>query len=732
MVSPRPPNGMEDEEDEAIRIAIALSLGEDPDAPPLGTPPRPTELSRARDARERAQERQRIRIRDQARDAELDRRERDVLSHPAFDYQSFHDRINARPPVSARREPPPAETKNRVTVDLTLDSDDDDVVDDSNDARAVIKPAIEEEDPSKAKNEDLLQNRRDAERDEAVEDKNGIGAQASVTTSGPGGGVIGGILGGLDRKKMEEERLARLGKRKASELTGGPKEENDRAMKQRAGPMHRSALVNSGVYQRQKLDWPRTDSPASLTSLPSLGSSGQAPSRSSNFTTNNERTSARNTSNVPFPRGVVKKTWSRSQPRLGDDIKIEEVFQKEKLRLAVLSSYQWDDEWIETKLDMANTKVVFIAFAANDAEKELMESNVSRARVRFCFPRMQNIGAMHSKLQLLKYDDYLRIVVPTGNLVPYDWGETGTMENMVFIIDLPKLEGPNQERATLTTFGQDLSYFLTEQGLDDRLVESLKKYDFSETERYGFVHSICGSQGAGEAWRKSGYCALGRVVKGLGLGSQAPIEVDYVCASLGAINDSLLNAIYYACQGDDGLKEYQSRTARAKGREDRVVRDHTRVYYPSDETVRQSRGGRNHAGTICFQSRYYEAPTFPAEVLRDCKSTRTGLLMHSKIIFARLPNEPSRSPTRPGGFFYLGSANLSESAWGRLVRERGSGELKMTCRNWECGVVLPADSYRDEHGQDTWKIFQNTVPVPMEHPAAPLTEDGPLRPWFGR
>lgn len=37
---------------------------------------------------------------------------------------------------------------------------------------------------------------------------------------------------------------------------------------------------------------------------------------------------------------------------------------------------------------------------------------------------------MHSKLQILKYHSHLRIVVPTGNLVPYDWGETGVMENV--------------------------------------------------------------------------------------------------------------------------------------------------------------------------------------------------------------------------------------------------------------------------------------------------------------
>jgi len=43
---------------------------------------------------------------------------------------------------------------------------------------------------------------------------------------------------------------------------------------------------------------------------------------------------------------------------------------------------------------------------------------------------MHGNGAMHSKLQLLKFKDYLRIVIPTGNLTRHDWGETGVMENV--------------------------------------------------------------------------------------------------------------------------------------------------------------------------------------------------------------------------------------------------------------------------------------------------------------
>lgn len=103
------------------------------------------------------------------------------------------------------------------------------------------------------------------------------------------------------------------------------------------------------------------------------------------------------------------------------------------------------------------------------------------------------MGIMHSKLQLLKYSGYLRIVIPSANLVPYDWGETGVMENSVFIIDLPRKEDPgvtipNPNESTL--FKEELCYFLQAQGLDDSLIKSLSNYDFSATARYRFVHSM--------------------------------------------------------------------------------------------------------------------------------------------------------------------------------------------------------------------------------------------------
>jgi phosphatidylserine/phosphatidylglycerophosphate/cardiolipin synthase-like enzyme len=58
--------------------------------------------------------------------------------------------------------------------------------------------------------------------------------------------------------------------------------------------------------------------------------------------------------------------------------------------------------------------------------------------------------------------------------------------------------------------------------------------------------------------------------------------------------------------------------------------------------------------------------TFPKAVLRDCKSRRPGILMHSKVLYVRSHDRRVIGPSSPSpsdGWAYVGSANLSESAW---------------------------------------------------------------------
>ncbi|KAK0370912.1 ubiquitin interaction domain-containing protein [Colletotrichum limetticola] len=520
---------------------------------------------------------------------------------------------------------------------------------------------------------------------------------SSATNTGPLG------LLALDRKKMEEERIARLKKRSAAEA--GIDTQSSQSLK----------LLRPGVSESHKV----TGTAKSKAATPAISA-----------------TPAANPLELPFSKGAFKRTWAFGCPRNGEDIKIEEVLQKDKLQLAVLSSFQWDEEWLLSKVNARNTKMLLVAYANNDAEKANIRSNIpAGSLIKFCFPPMHG-GYMHSKLQILKYEGCLRIVIPSGNLVPYDWGETGQLENMIFLIDLPRLNGPPIE----TSFGTELRRFLRALGLDDKLVKSLDNYDFSETSRYGFVHSMSlwqpyegslathrpvypfcsgrddfmfvASQSCADLDFRLGYCGLGSIIRSLGLATENAVDIDYVASSLGSLNYGFLTMIYYACQGDSGMKEYearQSKMTKSKAaktglggsrpvdidKEPLQLQHHFRIYFPTEKTVSSSRGGRSSAGTICMQEKWWNSSTFPRELMRDCQSARGGLLLHSKAIFVR-------ERAHDGAVWaYVGSANLSESAWGRLVKDRESGTAKLTCRNWECGVLVAVkDSSASTGDQD--------------------------------
>ncbi|KDN68412.1 putative ubiquitin interaction domain-containing protein [Colletotrichum sublineola] len=488
----------------------------------------------------------------------------------------------------------------------------------------------------------------------------------------------------LDRKKMEEERLARLKKRSATQA--------------QLDDQHR----------RPKAQRPEAPK-GQLSSNATFGPSEAA-------------TAARDAPQLPFPKGAFKRTWALGYPRIGEDIKIEEVLQKDKLQLAVLSSFQWNEEWLLSKVDIRQTKMLLVAYANNEVEKAAIRANAPTGLVRFCFPPMHG-GYMHSKLQILKYEGYLRIVIPSGNLVPYDWGETG----MVFLIDLPKLESTQQTATPAETlFGTELRRFLRALGLDEKLVKSLDSYDFTETSRYGFVHSMLVSAmqvampmilGSTQA----SLPAIGRnarpsrsTVRSLGLATEDAIDIDYVVRLVPGKPAVISQGrkphanVPRPLAGDSGMKEYdarQSKTTRSKaakaglddsrqvGNEPFQLQRHFRIYFPTENTVSSSRGGRSSAGTISFQEKWWKSATFPRELLRDCQSVRSGLLLHTKAIFVR---------ARDGAAWaYMGSANLSESAWGRLVKDRESGAAKLTCRNWECGVLVTMDGNLPGSA-DTW------------------------------
>lgn len=444
---------------------------------------------------------------------------------------------------------------------------------------------------------------------------------AEESTANPGSFL------GLDRKAMERERLAR--KRKLS--VSPPPTRKSLKISSSSSPKGSA----QGKAPGKKVDERKGENmPASKQDIPH-----------NSIPTDKAPASATTGVGLTFLKGEVRKTWAFDHDR-HRDIKIEEVLQNADLKLAVLSSFQWDVAWLLSKLNKS-TQMIFVMQAKEASTQRQYEQETSpMPNLKLCFPPMPGqVNCMHSKLMLLSHPTYLRVVVPTANLVPYDWGETGVMENMMFIIDLPRfVGGQDTSKEKMTSFGRELVYFLEAMGLNQHVIDSIYKFDFSETAKFAFVHTIGGAHSQEDTWRRTGYCGLGNAIGELGLGTAGPVSIDFVTSSIGSLNVEFLTTLYLAAQGDDGLTEYgwrnpqngstrtvKSALAATKTQTQRLVNQGFYIYFPTHNTVASSMGGTSSGGTICFQSKWYKSPNFPRGLLRDCKSRRKGLLMHNKV-----------------------------------------------------------------------------------------------------
>lgn len=157
---------------------------------------------------------------------------------------------------------------------------------------------------------------------------------ASVTTTESSSSARFGSLQ-LDRKKMEEERLARQLKRSADDA-----QLEQHTLRRRLNPASSSLA-------------PPTTTKTMLAKPVSSLSTVHKPSLS-------------------FPRGAVKRTWVTGTAKEAVDISIEEVLDKDNLQMGVLSSFQWDEPWILSKVDLAKTRLILIAYAGSEAEVSLI------------------------------------------------------------------------------------------------------------------------------------------------------------------------------------------------------------------------------------------------------------------------------------------------------------------------------------------------------------------------
>eukprot|EP01138_Halocafeteria_seosinensis_P002930 gb/GECG01002993.1/.p1 GENE.gb/GECG01002993.1/~~gb/GECG01002993.1/.p1 ORF type:complete len:633 (+),score=65.10 gb/GECG01002993.1/:1-1899(+) len=202
-------------------------------------------------------------------------------------------------------------------------------------------------------------------------------------------------------------------------------------------------------------------------------------------------------------------------------------------------------------------------------------------------------------------------------------------------------------------------------------------------------------------------------------------------SSLGSINEDFLKSLYKSFNG----VAYDNSGVSASGAAppyvsilqdimDRAVQDAserlekcalskhsqspTRVLWPTDEFVLQSYYGWRGAGMVHFQEKFWNRSK-PAPFPKGClhafelighprRQDPQGkglsapyVCSHTKVVYPQLPDRLAPS-TRDAyllrNWIYVGSANCSTSAWGRVSKPKSSKQVKQFLSNYELGVII--------------------------------------------
>jgi len=328
-------------------------------------------------------------------------------------------------------------------------------------------------------------------------------------------------------------------------------------------------------------------------------------------------------------------------------------------------------------------------------------------------------GSSHSKILLLVYPDFLRLVVTSCNMMDID---TALGDNHWYIHDLRKLSS----RATSepSSFEAGFLAHLQALGTPDVFLDSIRgMYDYSTVK----VHLVTSVPGvcAGIKAEKHGLLRLRHVIQALDLKlpekESDELRLEICAASIGNLSAKWLNGFNDCALGQETI---------GVAGEGCAVPD-LRLIYPSVGDVKKAHNSAQDAASNigCHIRPWDNAPDGIKNIFHHYESKDTGRLFHQKLILAYNP----RNTNAPPYYIYVGSANLSQSAWGALEQDKKGNEATCNTKlvklnNFECGVVVPGHLIEGllEPGTESWQ--SGIVPYVQTGKRYNLPKD---RPWNG-
>ncbi|KAI1340298.1 tyrosyl-DNA phosphodiesterase-domain-containing protein [Xylariaceae sp. FL0016] len=306
-------------------------------------------------------------------------------------------------------------------------------------------------------------------------------------------------------------------------------------------------------------------------------------------------------------------------------------------------------------------------------------------------------GCAHSKMLMLVYSNFMRIVITSCNMLLMD---TDLNDNHWYIHDVPKL--PKRSNATPYGFETDLLCHAEALGVPAEFLDTVRGvYDYSSVKVH-LVTSVPGTHSGAKAERH-GLLRLRHLVKKLDVDlleqeKNGELNLEVCTASVGRLTAKWLNGFYDCALGTEAIAAMN----------DGCAVPGIKLFYPTRKDVQDAdESAKDAAMSIgCHIHPWKDAPDAIRWLFHHYESKDHGRLFHQKFLLAYNSCNSSQLPY----YIYMGSANLSQSAWGALEIDKRGNEatcgtklVKMT--NFECGVLVPGNLINDllEPGTSSWQ-----------------------------
>jgi hypothetical protein len=302
--------------------------------------------------------------------------------------------------------------------------------------------------------------------------------------------------------------------------------------------------------------------------------------------------------------------------------------------------------------------------------------------------------------------------------------DTELGDNNWYIHDVPKRSFPSA--LSPTGFEADILEHVEALGAPEAFLDSIRgAYDYS-TVKVHLVTSVPGTCSGAKA-EKHGLLRLRRIVKGLNLelpekDESGELQIEVCTASVGNLTAKWLNGFHDCALGKDTLAASNGTYEVPK----------LKLFYPTMQDVNNAdEAARDAASNIgCHLRPWDKAPQDVKRIFHHYESKDPGKLFHQKFILAYNSKNNAQLPY----YVYVGSANLSQSAWGALEHDKRGNEatsdtklVKLT--NFECGVLVPGHLI-NEMLEDGTKSWQEGV-VPHVQSALPYGRSDKAWNWAG-